>query len=36
VLVQAPRHETIREHVKGYDFMPDTSRQNLRSAWIDK
>jgi peptide/nickel transport system substrate-binding protein len=36
VLVQAPRHEIIREHVKGYDFMPDTSRQNLRSAWIDK
>lgn len=36
VLVQAPRHEIIHDHVKGYQFMPDISRANLRYAWIEK
>lgn len=35
-MVGASRYEVIREHVKDYSLLPNTSRVNLKHAWIDR
>jgi hypothetical protein len=35
-LVGASRYEVIREHVKDYGLLPNTSRVDLKHAWIDR